>query len=106
MSKPTYASEVPYVPVNWFDRDNMTGRILEILEAVMPEGKQLTATKNLVKESTKRYFINLFNDQFDDLTTGPNIGFSKSAYSEAIWEMAQKQGLPADQIANAGSELN
>lgn len=97
MSKvPEYASEVPYVPVNWYDRDNITGRILEILEAVLPEGRQLEATKNLVKESTKQYFIHLFNDQYDALSTHlaqgkNNFRDDKDRYFRAIWEMAQTE---------------
>lgn len=67
-TKPEYASEVPYVPVNWQNRDDITGQLLQIIEAVLPEGKQLEATKHLVKETTKKYWIDLFNDQFDALS--------------------------------------
>lgn len=97
MSKaPEYASAVPYVPVNWYDRDNITGRILEILEAVLPEGRQLDATKNLVKDSTKQYFIHLFNDQFEALNghlskDGNSYQDIKDRYFRAIWDMAQTE---------------
>lgn len=88
--EPEHASEVPYVPVNWQHRDDITGRILEILEAVMPPGKQLEATKNLVKESTKRYWITLFNDQFDELTRQSPIvspdSWAWPTYCQAIWD--------------------
>ena len=94
MSKaPEYASEIPYVPVNWSDRDTLTRRVCDILEAVMPEGNQLEKTKELVKEMTKQYWITLFNDQFDCLTPEYKglVGFTahKEKYSRAIWELAQ-----------------
>lgn len=91
MSKvePKYASEVPFVPVNWTDRDTITRRICDILEAVMPEGNQLEKTKELVKETTKQYWIQLFNDQFDcfaNKLTG--FTWDKEQYSRAIWDKA------------------
>lgn len=111
MSKaPEYASQVPVVPVDWQDRDNMTARILEVLEAVMPEGRQLEATKNLVKEVTKQYFIHLFNYQFDALSTHLASGKNdyrniRDRYFKAIWEAAQTEtsdpalGIPTEQKA-------
>lgn len=86
--KPSYASEVPYAPVNWEDRDTITRRVCDILEAVMPEGNQLEKTKDLVKEMTKQYWITLFNDQFDSLQGRGLIGSSRDEYSMAIWNIA------------------
>lgn len=85
---PQYASEVPYAPVNWTDRDTITRRICDILEAVMPEGNQLEKTKELVKETTKQYWITLFNDQFDSFSEGKLVGFTydRELVSRAIWE--------------------
>jgi len=89
-TRPEYASEVPHVPMNWGNRDDITGRILQILEAVMPEGKQLEATKDLVKKSTKDYFIEAFNMQFSVLRhpVKGDGGESYDGYCEAIWREA------------------
>ena len=91
---PSYASEIPYVPVNWSDRDAITRRVCDILEAVMPDGNQLEKTKEIVKEMTKQYWINLYNDQFDSLTPNQLTGFTydKSQYSKALWEKAKELG--------------
>lgn len=102
-SKPAYASEVPYVPVNWEDRDTITRRVCDILEAVMPEGNQLEKTKDLVKEMTKQYWITLFNDQFDNLQNRGLIGSSRNKYSEAIWNVALGE-LPKD-VETTNAEL-
>lgn len=83
---PTYASQVPCFPTDWRDRDALTGRILQIIEAGVPEGSQQTAMKNLVKEATKQHFINGFNDQFDRLiNTGGLSGCDKDVFYEALW---------------------
>jgi len=90
---PDYASEIPFVPVNWEDRDNITGRILGILEAVMPEGQQLSATKDLVKDATKKYWIDLFNDQFETLQFSrqqPVLG-DRARFQEALWRYMEKE---------------
>lgn len=94
---PYYASQVPYVPVNWTDRDTITRRVCDILEAVMPEGNQLEKTKDLVKEMTKQYWIQIFNDQFDSLTPTQLTGFTydKAQYSKAIWDKAIELGVDA-----------
>ena len=95
--RPEYASAVPYVPHNFEDRDAIVGRLMEILEAVMPESRQLDATKQLVKKSLTDYFIGSFNDQFDALTTHlarKNQNFYHSPrdrYYRAIWDMAQTE---------------
>lgn len=90
--KPTYASEVPFVPVNWEDRDTITRRVCDILEAVMPEGNQLDKTKELVKEMTKQYWITLFNDQLDSLQArGLGLETSRTRYYAVIWEEALRQ---------------
>ena len=104
---PTYASEVPYVPVNWEDRDTITRRVCDILEAVMPEGNQLEKTKALVKEMTKNYWIELFNDQFDSLQDKQRFnGFTivRTKYSRAIWEVALSE-QPTQQNAFSGSQI-
>jgi hypothetical protein len=105
---PDYASEVPYVPVNWEDRDTITRRVCDILEAVMPEGNQLEKTKDLVKEMTKQYWIQIFNDQFNCLQDKPQIigGFTiqKTKYSQAIWEVALGE-KPTQLNAVAGSQI-
>ena len=92
MTRPEYASEVPHVPVNWGDRDNITGQFLQILEAVIPAGSQLEATKNLVKKTTKDYWIQLFNTQFELLVhpVESDGGESYNGYCEAIWQEALK----------------
>ena len=95
---PDYASEVPFVPMNWTDRDNITGRLMEILEAVMPEGRQLTATKNLVKECTKWYWINAFNNQFDSITgNDENPSAEAAPYSTAVWNHYVENGMSKDE---------
>ena len=95
---PAYASQVPYAPVNWTDRDTVTRRICDILEAVMPEGNQLEKTKELVKETTKQYWITLFNDQFDSLHPNTLTGFThdRQQYSEVMWELAERLDKPME----------
>lgn len=88
--KPNYAGEVPFVPVNWEDRDTITRRVCDILEAVMPEGNQLDKTKELVKEMTKQYWITLFNDQLDSLQVR-GLETNRTRYYTAIWEEALRQ---------------
>lgn len=97
MSKvPEYASDVPFIPVNWNDRDAMVGRLMEILEAVLPGGKQLEATKRLVKTSLSQFFMQSFNNQFEILQniekyqTARNGVDARTPYQEAMWETAQK----------------
>lgn len=94
MSKPTYASSIPFVPADWSDRDAITGRILEILEAVIPEGRQLEATKRLVKEATKGYWIEMFNNQYEVLTGNTTIYLGNDPTyrveaSLAIWKVIE-----------------
>ena len=89
-TKPSYASEVPFAPVNWEDRDTITRRVCDILEAVMPEGNQLDKTKELVKEMTKQYWITLFNDQLDSLLVR-GLETNRTRYYAAIWEEALRQ---------------
>ena len=105
---PTYASEIPYVPVNWEDRDTITRRVCDILEAVMPEGNQLEKTKDLVKEMTKQYWMQIFNDQFDSLQDKPQRigGFMivRTKYSQAIWEVALGE-QPTQLNAATGSQI-
>lgn len=93
MSKvPNYASDIPYVPMNWGDRDSIVGKLMEILEAVIPEGKQLEATKGLVKRSLSEYFTHSFNDAFKGLTnTSPTVGYQWDDYVKALWEECLKQ---------------
>lgn len=91
--EPNYAGEVPYVPVAWGHRDDITARLLQIVEAILPEGKQLEATKHLVKDTTKKYWIELFNNQYDCLPYRPGedaLGGSWGDYCQAIWDEAQK----------------
>jgi hypothetical protein len=94
MSKvPDHASAVPFVPVNWGDRDAIVGRLMGILEAVMPDGKQLEATKGLVKNSLSDYFRELFNNQYEVLTgpyaTEKHDELDIVKFYRAIWEVAQ-----------------
>lgn len=93
---PEYASQVPFVPHNFEDRDAIVGRLMEILEAVMPESNQLRATKQLVKKCMTDYFIVSFNDQFDALAThlareGNFYISPRDRYYRAIWEAAQTE---------------
>lgn len=98
MSKaPRYSMDVPFVPMNFQDRDVLVGRLMEILEAVLPEGKQLDATKNLVKKSVTEHFIRSFNESFEDLKNQyqaeeDNEDYPSSVispYIKAMWETAQ-----------------
>lgn len=97
MSKvPEYASQVPFAPHNFEDRDAIVGRLMEILEAVMPDNKQQYATKQLVKKCLTDYFIGSFNDQFDALAThlaseGNFYHSHRDRYYRAIWEAAQTE---------------
>lgn len=93
MRKPEYASEVPFVPVNWGDRDAIVGRLMGILEAIFPESKQLEATKSLVKNSMSDYFKELFNNQYEILTGNyglhdyPGIGYQKAIWVEFLTQV-------------------
>lgn len=94
--KPEYASQVPYVPHNFNDRDAIVGRLMEILEAVIPEGQQQYATKQLVKKCLTDYFLGSFNDQYDALSThllkpGNFFHSPLDRYYRAIWESAQAE---------------
>lgn len=93
--QPSYASDVPYVPMNFNDRDILVGQLMEVLEAVMPQGTQLEATKNLVKKTVSQHFVRSFNDQFQVLThRSPTLGGILEDCMEAIWE-ANLANLPS-----------
>lgn len=88
--KPQFSSEVPVVPVDWSDRDAIVGRLMEVLEAVMPEGSQLEATKKLVKGKMNEYWSYMYNNQFEILIAEKVYDGQRVPYHEAIWEVAQK----------------
>lgn len=87
MQKPKFSSDLPYVPMNFQDRDNLVGRLMEVLEAVMPQGTQLEATKSLMKQKLSEYFSRMFNDCYYILKEEqPTIGGGLDKYIKAIWE--------------------
>lgn len=84
---PKFSLDIPYVPMNFGDRDSLVGRLMEVVEAVMPEGKQQEATKSLMKQKISEYFTRSFNDAFYSLKgDSPTIDGSWDKYVRAIWE--------------------
>lgn len=85
---PAYAGQLPHVPLNWDDRDEITGKLLEIIEAVLPEGGQQEATKRLIKKTTSQFFEDKYNMVFyclkDELSLVPEHE-SYNGYCHAIW---------------------
>lgn len=89
MRVPQFSSDLPYVPMNFQDRDNLVGRLMEVLEAVMPQGTQLEATKSLMKQKLSEYFTRCFNDAYHVLKDDqPTIGGGLDRYIRAIWEVS------------------
>jgi len=90
LKNPEYASQLPFVLMSWEDRDSITGKLLEIVEAVMPEGSQLNATKSLIKKATSQYWMEKYNFQFD--TTHMEYGEDEqetfTGYCLALWREA------------------
>lgn len=81
-----YASDLPYVPVNWEHRDIVVGRILTILEAAIPQGPQFNATKRLVQDSMSEVWTSLFNYQFESIKGLVPIRDDIKPYQDAIYE--------------------
>lgn len=95
---PKYASDVPHVPMNFEDRDAIVGRLMEVIEAVMPEGRQQDATKALIKKSVSDHFISAFNTQYEILRrNSPTTGDMYDDYCRAIWAVAVSQMPKQDQ---------
>jgi len=92
MSKvePRYAEEVPYVPMNFTDRNNLVGQVMPIIEASIPDKKQQEAVKNLIKRVISDYFHSEFSLQFSQVTQD-NVGGHKLEYSRAIWNLASSK---------------
>jgi len=76
MSKvePRYAEEVPYVPMNFTDRNNLVGQVMPIIEASIPDKKQQEAVKNLIKRVISDYFHSEFSLQFSQVTQDNVVG--------------------------------
>lgn len=91
LKSPEYASQIPHIPVNWDDRDEITGKLLEVIEAVLPEGRQLEATKRLIKKTTNQFFMDKYNMMFDCLGDQLNIYSDEESYNNycrVLWREA------------------
>lgn len=84
-------TDLPYVPMNWKSRDTITRRVLDVIDAALPEGKQNEAIKHLIKETTRQYFDGIFmgmleylsNLEVEPMTT---VSGHDGYYMEAIWK--------------------
>lgn len=84
---PKFSSDIPFVPMNFGDRDSIVGRLMEIIEAVIPEGKQQDATKSLIKQRISEYFTHSFNDAYYSLKDDSSlVGGHWEKYVRAIWD--------------------
>lgn len=100
MVKPKYASDIAFVPVNFNDRDNIVGKIMEVIEASIPESKQQEAVKSLIKQRVSEYFTHLFNDAYICLKNeSPTIGGVWDKYVESIWK-TQEDTRPAKEAGS------
>lgn len=87
MKVPAFSSDISFVPVSFGDRDSLVGRIMEVIEAAMPEGKQQDATKSLIKQRVSEYFTHLYNDAFHVLNNqSPTVGSHWDDAVRALWE--------------------
>lgn len=96
MGKPKFSSDIGFVPVSFQDRDSLVGRIMEVVEAVMPEGKQQDATKSLIKQRLSEYFVHLYNDAFTALNRDKENDMLDSVWGNAVralWEHQEAQKL-------------
>ena len=86
---PEYTGQIPYILMNFNDMDSINGQIMEIMESVLPEGKQLEAAKNVMKRTVRNYFHYQYEKMFSNLN-GPEAYDSESytGYSRAVWSEA------------------
>jgi hypothetical protein len=98
MEKPQFSSDIIFVPVSFNDRDNLVGRIMEVIEAVMPETKQQEATKSLIKQRLSEYFVHLYNDAFTALKDeSPTVGSTWDDAVRALWEVQPQKDAQTQQ---------
>lgn len=83
-SEPKFIGDMPYFPMNFDDRDNIVGRLMEVLEAVMPEGQQLEATKNIVKYNLSQYWIATMDAQLKIIKNSDELVSYPKDFGKAV----------------------
>lgn len=96
---PQFSSDIQFVPVSFADRDIIVGKIMEVIEASMPDSKQQEAVKSLIKQRVSDHFVRVYNEAFHALNNeSVTTGSPWDNFVRALWETQQETEKLASSI--------